>query len=231
MQRIQVPQTTPVLTYILLAINVIVFVLDFFTGRSLTLLGAKTNDAILQGEYWRLITPMFLHGSLLHIGFNSYFLFVIGPQVERSFGTLRFAAIYFLSGICGVLFSFALTPSPSIGASGALFGLIGALIPFLYRNRRVLYGTRSRIMSIIQVIVVNLLIGLSPGIDNWGHLGGLVGGLVLSWLVTPLYAVTLSFDGTPRIEDRSSPTLAWLAFGGFAAALFGLLELIIWLNG
>ncbi len=151
--------------------------------------------------------------------------------MERSFGTLRFAAIYFLSGICGVLFSFALTPSPSIGASGALFGLIGALIPFLYRNRRVLYGTRSRIMSIIQVIVVNLLIGLSPGIDNWGHLGGLVGGLVLSWLVTPLYAVTLSFDGTPRIEDRSSPTLAWLAFGGFAAALFGLLELIIWLNG
>lgn len=230
-RRVDLPSSPPVLTYILIAINVIVFLLDMASGRMLTNLGAKENGAILLGEYWRFFTPMFLHGGILHLGFNSYFLYVVGPQVERSYGTLRFAAIYFLSGFAGAIASFALSSSPSIGASGALFGVIGALIPFLYQNREVLGNTQRRIMSIVQVIVVNLLIGLSPGIDNWGHVGGLLGGLALSWLATPRYKVRSVEETRVRIEDVSSPTMAWTATVVVGGALVVLAMLLISLKG
>lgn len=167
---------------------------------------------------------MFLHGGILHIGFNSYFLYIIGPQVERAFGSFRFAALYFLSGISGVIFSFAFNRAPSIGASGALFGLIGALIPFLYRNRALLVDTRRRILSILQVIGINLLIGLAPGIDNWGHLGGLLAGLGLAWVTTPLYQVRPGAEDTIIVEDKSTPAVSWLAFLGGSVVLLGLFQ-------
>jgi rhomboid protease GluP len=197
------------------------------SNRTLTYLGAKDNAAILMGEYWRFFTPMFLHGGILHLGFNSYFLYIVGPQVERSYGTLRFAAIYFLSGFAGSIASFALTASPSIGASGALFGVIGALIPFLYQNRDILGDTKRRIISIVEVIVINLLIGLTPGIDNWGHVGGLLGGLALSWLATPRYKIRSVDDTYVHVDDISSPTMAWTATVVVGGALVVLAMLLI----
>src|SRR5690606_22950316 len=141
-RRVTLPATTPIFTYILIAINVTVFLVDTvmaYTGVGfrgiglLTLLGAKNNAAILVGEYWRLITPLFLHGGILHLGFNSYFLYIVGQQIERAYGRTRFLALYFVSGFAATIASFALSSADSIGASGALFGLIGAWIPLLYR--------------------------------------------------------------------------------------------------
>ncbi len=166
----------------------------------------------MMGQYWRLLTPMFLHGGFIHLGFNSYFLYLIGPQVEQAFGHWRFAAIYLLSGITGVIASFALSPANSIGASGALFGLIGTLVPYLYRNRTVIRDTRRKIGNILQIIGLNLFLGfVVPNIDYWAHMGGLLCGFVLGWLVTPRYIVTQSLPDLIHIKDESRPLLAWLS--------------------
>lgn len=238
-RRVEFPTKPPVLTYVLLAINVAVFVIDVALGAAgygigstgpLTLLGAKDNQALLAGQYWRLVTPLFLHGGILHIGFNSYFLYLVGRQIERAYGSARFLALYILSGIAGTIVSFAFSPYDSIGASGALFGVIGAFIPFLIRNREILADTRRQVWRIVQVIAINLLIGLMPGIDNWAHLGGLTGGLILGWLTTPEYAVASILPDVVRLEDRRS-SLAWLSVLAFAIALGGVFMLLLAIKG
>jgi len=150
--------------------------------------GMKVNDLILSGQWWRFITPVVLHASLLHIGFNMYALYILGPELERHFGPLPFLILYVLSGFSGVVLSFLLTASPSLGASTAIFGLLGAQGVFVYRNQK-LFGRRAQtiLRSILNIAVINLLIGLSPGIDNWGHVGGLLGGSLFAWLAAPLY--------------------------------------------
>ena len=236
MQRVTLPATTPFFTYVLIAINVLVFLADSLLAASgagvqgmgpLTLFGAKSNQAILAGQYWRFITPLFLHGGILHLGFNSYFLYIVGRQIERAYGHSRFLALYFVSGFAATIASFALSRADSIGASGALFGIIGAWLPLLYRNQHVLGNTRRQIRSIVQVIAINLLIGLTPGIDNWAHLGGLVGGVVLGWFSTPLYEVRNRFSETVRIEDDSSPLFVWSTILGVTVILIGIAYLLI----
>lgn len=210
-KRVAFSQTRPFLSYAILALNVIVYLADVSMGGQLTMLGMKDNTAIMAGEWWRLVTPMFLHAGVAHLGVNSFSLYIIGPQVERSYGYWKFAVLYLLAGVAGAEASFVFSPYPSVGASGALFGLVGALLPLLYRNREVLADTRRRITSLIQVIVLNLIIGLIPGIDDWAHAGGLAGGLALGWFATPLYALSLDVDGTLRVRDQSAPQSAFLA--------------------
>ncbi len=235
-RRVLMPSETPFFTYALIAINVLVFLADSltaFTGLGfrgvglLTLLGAKDNQAIMAGQVWRLITPLFLHGGILHLGFNSYFLYVVGRQIESAYGRVRFLALYFLSGLAASIASFALSSASSIGASGALFGLIGAWIPLLYRNQHILANTRRQIRSIVQVIAINLLIGLSPGIDNWAHLGGLIGGVVLGWLTTPRYELQGYYADEVHISDDSSPLSVWLATLAVGLGLIGLAIFLI----
>lgn len=227
--RVDFPGSQPVLTYLLLGINIIVFLIDQATGRRLTALGATDRAAILAGQTWRFVTPMFLHGNFLHIGFNSYFLFLVGPRLEQMFGKLRFAAIYFLSGIAGAVASFALTGAPSIGASGALFGIIGSWIPLLYRNQKLLANTDRQIRRIIEVIAINLLIGLMPGIDNWAHLGGLLAGLALGWVASPRYAVTFADASSVKVEDTSEPGIVWLLIVLIGGLIAGIAAGLIWL--
>jgi membrane associated rhomboid family serine protease len=228
---IPLPTVRPLLTYILLAINLLVFVLQSLTpdsqfgGNLLNpwfVYGAKINELITAGEWWRLITPIFLHFDILHLGVNSYSLYIFGPQVEALFGYRRYLITYLLSGVAGVVFSFAMTPSPSVGASGAIFGLVGAMLVYLYRHRR-LFGEmgRRRLVDIGIVAFMNLLIGLNPGIDNWGHVGGLLGGALLSWLVGPIYAVrTESAASPPKVEDANPfNSQRWLAVFAVAFAL------------
>jgi rhomboid protease GluP len=173
-------------------------------------LGAKDNSAILQGQLWRLFTPIFLHVGIAHVLVNMYSLYVIGPAVERPFGSARFLFVYFLSGVSGVSFSLAFSPHPSAGASGAIFGLLGAFAGFLYQHRSLLgpAGT-GQFRHILLVAVVNLLIGLSPGIDNWGHLGGLLFGLSLSFMLGPRYEVEWREDGRGALTDRRT----WSSIG------------------
>lgn len=183
------------MTYTLLGITILVYLLQF-AGQSnlgfdlLFALGVKDNQLILQGQYWRLITPVFLHASILHIGFNMYALFVLGPGLEQSLGHSSYAITYFLSGLAGNVFSFLLSPNPSLGASTAIFGLIGAQTIFIFRNRA-LFGSRARplLLNSIFIILINLGFGILPGsnIDNWGHLGGLIFGSLFAWFGGPTY--------------------------------------------
>lgn len=223
---------TPVVSYVILATTVIVYVLqmgsEFLLGYDLpAILGMKINEYILAGQLWRFVTPMFLHGSILHIGFNMYALVIIGLPLEKRFGHLRFLLLYLSGAFAGNVFSFLLTDNPSLGASTAIFGLLGAEAVFLYRHRD-LFGRQARaaLINIAQVAGINLLIGLSPGIDNWGHLGGLFGGLLFTWFGGPLLKVEGLYPYF-RLEDERDIGASYTAlvlvlaiFGALAALKF-----------
>lgn len=187
-------------------------------------LGMKSNQGIYaNGEYYRLLTAIFLHGGIAHIGFNSYALYALGPEAERLFGTARFLTIYFLAGLAGSLASYRFNISPSLGASGAIFGLIGALGAFYYVQRRLLGEfSQAQLTNIGGIAAINLLIGFTlPGIDNWGHLGGLVCGAVAGLLLAPRFAIDARFL-PPQVVRRSNGPLAWLG-------ALGILALLAWL--
>jgi rhomboid protease GluP len=182
----------PYVTYILIGICVVVYLLQAATSYFLKLdipaaLGVKDNNLIMQGQVWRLFTPMFLHGSILHIGFNMYALFYIGPMLERFYGRWRYLGLFILSGFGGNVISFMFSQYQSLGSSTAIFGLLGAEGVLIYQNREVFGSIARRALSqVILIAVVNLIIGLTPGIDNWGHIGGLIGGTLFAWFGGPL---------------------------------------------
>jgi rhomboid protease GluP len=190
------PLQRPRATYALLALVLVAFVVETLAGGSqrtdvLVRLGAKVTPLIAAGEYWRLFTSMFLHIGLVHLAFNSYALIVIGTELEQLLGWGRFLLLYLLSGLFGSLASYAFSFNLSAGASGAIFGLIGALAAFLLLHHQRL-GTwgRRRLSNVAFLIVVNLFFGFTqPGIDNLAHLGGLLSGLGLGWALAPRYEV------------------------------------------
>ncbi len=234
MVQISFPKITPYVVYFLLGLTIFIFLLQNLSQALLGddylfLFGAKINPLILQGQLWRLITPIFLHANLVHIGFNMYGLYIFGPGLERAYGHTRFLALYLLAGFAGNVLSFLLTSAASLGSSTAIFGLAVAQAVFVYQNRR-FFGNRSRAVlgNILLVVVINLGIGATPGsgIDNWGHVGGLLGGLIFSWFGGPIWNI----EGiTPNIKlvDTREPISAQLAgfvvlaiFGGLTAARF-----------
>eukprot|EP00884_Botryococcus_braunii_P021951 jgi/Botrbrau1/843/Bobra.0352s0037.1 len=179
------------LTDILIGINMAVFVAEILTSDRITMLGAKVNSAINAGQWWRLVTPVFLHANLLHLVSNNYGLQNLGPPVEVLSGRKRFLAIYFISAVAGTLASYKMSPYPSVGASGAIFGLGGALAVYFQRNRS-LFGKASDsvLQQLGQSLAVNVAMGLAVRkVDNWGHLGGLLGGALTAWLLGPRYVV------------------------------------------
>lgn len=222
--RYYVRMAKPVLTRLLIGVNVVVFiamlVVGFFlldrqggsaleqitnyissiisllmgnkfpeTDLSLLMMGAKYNQLIFEGQVWRLFTAMFLHIGIIHLLFNLFALNALGPMVEGYFGHWRFALIYLIGGLFGSLASYAFSAAPSAGASGAVFGLAGATtIYFLtYRDN---FGTRgeSILQSMLAIIGINLVFGFAmSGIDNWGHIGGLIGGAIVAWGLLPKY--------------------------------------------
>lgn len=176
-------------------------------------LGAKINQFIFEGELWRLLTPVLLHGSILHLGFNMYALYSIGPVLERIYGGKSFIALYLIGALWGNTFSFLLTPNPSLGASTAIFGLIAAQGVYIYKNRLILgQSARPMLMNIGMLILVNLMLGLSPGIDNWGHLGGLFGGFVFAWFAGPSMEIQENFLGqNVLVRGEKKPVLVFAA--------------------
>ena len=188
--------------------------------RVLLDMGAKYNPLIVQGEVWRLFTAMFLHIGVLHLLFNLYALNALGPLVEGYFGSVRYLAIYILAGLFGSLASFAFSPVISAGASGAIFGLAGAITVYFLRYREN-FGARGRaiLQNMLVVIGINLVFGfVMPGIDNWGHMGGLVGGSVVTWGLLPRYITpALPRPGPQALEQegRAGMHLVWVAFCTF----------------
>ena len=175
----------PIITVSLIIINVIVFILMYIFGKgsqdafTLIKFGAFQKDLILGGEYYRLITSAFLHIGIFHLLFNCYALYVIGRQLESFLGKIKFLIIYLVSALCGSLMSMIFPISISAGASGAIFGLLGSLLYFGY-NYRVYLGTVLK-SQIIPLILINLIFGfMVSGINNAAHIGGLIGGILIT---------------------------------------------------
>jgi len=184
----------------------------------------KVNAAIMSGQLWRLFTPMLLHGGILHIVFNMYALLIFGPGLERSYGHVRFLALYIVSGFAGNVLSFLFTDAPSLGSSTAIFGLLAAEGVFLYRNRDLFGGgARRALNNIIMIAVINLLFGLTTrvGIDNWGHVGGMLGGALFAWTAGPLLRVEGIYPMIELKDERGSSDMlrGILGVGGLFAAL------------
>lgn len=178
-------QKKPIITVSLIIINVIVFILMYIFGKgsqdafTLIKFGAFQKDLILGGEYYRLITSAFLHIGIFHLLFNCYALYVIGRQLESFLGKIKFLIIYLVSALCGSLMSMIFPISISAGASGAIFGLLGSLLYFGY-NYRVYLGTVLK-SQIIPLILINLIFGfMVSGINNAAHIGGLIGGILIT---------------------------------------------------
>ncbi|TGE31288.1 rhomboid family intramembrane serine protease [Desulfosporosinus sp. Sb-LF] len=180
----------PFFTYFVLGINIAVFLLMTFAGgstdqRVLIAFGAKVNTLIRAGEIWRFLTSNFIHIGAMHLFFNLYALWSLGPLTEESFGHRRFLMIYIFSGIGGSIASFLFSSALSAGASGAIFGLLGSLLYYCFKRP---YLWKSGLgMNLMVVIVVNLGFGfIQPGIDNYAHLGGLLTGTIISVLFSKL---------------------------------------------
>lgn len=223
-------QGKPIVTYILIGFTACVYLAQALskwqTGTDLPMaVGAKINGYIVYyRQFWRLITPVFLHASITHILFNMYALFTLGPSLENYYGHWDFLRFYLICGFAGNVMSFVAAPRTiSVGASTALFGLIGAQAMFLYKNRKILRNYKAALRNIAFVIFINLLLGMNGGIDNWGHLGGLLGGLLLAWMCGP--EITVVFDREkqkPALVDmvpRSRREISYLLVTAFLAAL------------
>lgn len=203
------------------------------TEVSLLLMGAKYNELILNGQVWRLFTAMFLHIGIVHLLFNLFALNALGPMVEGYFGHWRFALIYVIGGLFGSLASYAFSAAPSAGASGAVFGLAGATTVYFltYRDN---FGKRgeSILQSMLAIIGINLVFGLAmSGIDNWGHIGGLIGGALVAWGLLPKYEQpTVStpmeiISGPQELPKKRNNTweLSWSAL--MVASVWGILQI------
>jgi membrane associated rhomboid family serine protease len=171
--------TVPKVTRAILIICISIFVLSLLLG-SFALAFGMIPAAIAQGEWWRLLTSTLLHGSILHLLFNMYALYWLGPQLERSLGHVRFAALYILSALGGSVASYWFSDlrTVSVGASGAIFGLITATIVI---GRE----TRTDVSQLIVLLGLNVVIGfLQPGIDWRAHFGGAITGAAIALIYT-----------------------------------------------
>ncbi len=210
----------PFVTFTLIAINVGVFLVQLFLGAELMRLnsgwiyenGVLIDEAfnsnnelvgVAQGEWWRLLTATFLHGSLIHLGMNMLVLWLIGPPVEEYFGHARYLLLYLVSGLAGSAGALILSGgAPTVGASGAIFGIMGAALVLEWRKIWVFGG------QALGLVVINLAITFAiPGISIGGHIGGLIGGGICA----------LAFA-----SFRRSPVLATLAMAGVGIASVGL---------
>ena len=186
--RFALSQFPFLVTNTLIVLNVVVFILSNLFP-TINDFGAQINDLVLQGEYWRLLTAMFLHVDIFHIGLNMLSLFFIGRAVEIFYGKWRYLVIYLVSGLCGGIAFLFLSPGQiAVGASGAIFGVFGALGAFYIINRRALgsYGSGA-IGNWIFWLVLNLAYGFVPGtnIAIWDHVGGIIAGMLIGFLLLP----------------------------------------------
>ena len=199
----------PIITYGLIITNILIYVLSILFGNyneilnRFCLYGPNIRE---YGEYYRLITSGFLHGNILHLTLNCYALYIIGSQVESYMGKTKFIIIYLFSLLMGSLMSITLSSYPSIGASGAIFGLMGSLLCFGYYYR--IYLVNVLKSQIIPLILANLLFGLlASNIDNFAHIGGLIGGC----LITMALGVKYKSNNREKING-SIVTLIFVCF-------------------
>ena len=163
-----------IVTNVIITLCVLVYILQLFNSK-LLYLGANISDFVKMGEVYRIITCTFIHAGIIHLLCNMYSLYIIGSQLETFIGKARFIFVYIISAISGSLMSLIFTAGASVGASGAIFGLLGSLLYFGYHYRIYLGSVLKN--QIIPIIILNILLGfMLPGVDNAAHIGGLIGG-------------------------------------------------------
>jgi rhomboid protease GluP len=186
----------PVVTWTILGVNLLFLLVEAAfsgsarglvspSGGALCRLGALNSAAIAEsGQWWRLFTVMVLHAGILHFAVNSWALWIFGPVLEQLLGRFRFVLLYLVSGLSASALSLSLRHTElAVGASGAIFGLLGALIAFFLR-RRAHPGSQGQLRNLLFVLAVNLLLGARiPGVDNTAHIGGLLGGFATMTLL------------------------------------------------
>ena len=206
----------PIITYLFITICILLFLVTSFLDGNVSSLspsillkfGANALHYTKGGDYYRLFTCIFLHAGIIHLFCNMYSLYVLGPQVESFFGKFKYLYIYLFSGICGSILSLAFTQSNfiSVGASGAIFGLLGAILYFGY-HYRVYLGNVLR-SQIVPIIILNLGIGfVLSGIDNFAHIGGLIGGVFA--------AMAMGVPDRSSSSDRANGSILMLIYLGF----------------
>lgn len=178
----------------LMAINIIVFLISAWMSKSLDIsilalvqLGGSVKALVAEGEVWRLFTSMFLHGSISHLAFNMYALWIYGNVLESVLKKWQYLLLYFLTGIAGAVLSYFTMDlrTVSVGASGAIFGLLGVLIGYTLTMKGLF--RKGALTQLLTIALINLVLGFTPGsgIDNFAHLGGLVAGFILSIIIKP----------------------------------------------
>lgn len=222
------PLARPIVTRTLIGLILLAFAATFIFGlvvfgvwtgpvdlRVLYLLGMKSNADIAAGQVWRLFTAMFLHIGPTHLISNLIGLFMLGPILEGHLGHWRFAAIYLVGGLFGSVASYAFSPAFSAGASGAVFALLGATVLYFFRFREN-FGRQGQdiLRSMVVVLVINLVLGgAMANVDNWGHMGGLVGGLLVSAGLFPRFRPPAVIQPGPqplRRESHPARQVGWL---------------------
>ena len=179
-----------IVTMSIIAINIILYIITAIMSKNildmnayvLLYMGGNYGALVSHGQVWRLLTCAFLHGGIIHIFCNMYALYALGPQIEILFGRVKYIIIYLLSAIGGSLLSYKFSPSSlSIGASGAIFGLFGAMVVFVLKYKDKI--PKKVLNNLFGVIILNLLIGFNlQGIDNFAHIGGLLVGALVAFL-------------------------------------------------
>lgn len=204
----RIPKYPTIISSILSIILVLMYLIEIYfnasyNDQSLIMLGAKWNEGIIRGEFWRFFTPTLLHGNIFHLLLNLTALLVFGKEVESIYGPISFCILFIFSSWGAILCSFVFSDGIAIGASGALFGIIGALLVFYYKNKDKISGAILKYKSIYTMILINLIFGiLIPKIDNFAHIGGLITGISLSSLITPTYIFEQSTDNRVTLKHK-----------------------------
>lgn len=180
----------PPLSIILVILNVLVFAWELQIGaltskESIIQAGALYRPNVLDGEYWRLISVMFLHGGFMHIIGNMVMLYLMGMLFERFFSPTKALLIYLFSGIMGALLSMAISEGPGVGASGAIFGLMGANIYYLFKHRYLMTSVSKRVGTVLVCVAIYSIAQgfMTPFVDNFAHIGGFLGGILFAILM------------------------------------------------
>lgn len=235
---VRVPTHPPRATFVMLVLLVSVYLAQLgvmlATGEDWLLAWAMRDvNSLGRGEVWRLFTATFVHGTWFHILINVYTVYILGREVEQIFGPIRFGLIFILSGFASAVIGSLISPLPSIGAGGAISGLIGAEMSFLFRHRGLL-GDRSRraLESLLTFASLMVIASLFIRLDVWGLLGGLLGGMMLAWLLGPAWTVIAQRPIAParqpelKVEDRQPLNRnRWLEIVAFVLVLSALLSL------
>lgn len=226
----------PLLITLLIIANIAVFMWEIATGalvgqESVIAAGALSRDMVLAGEWWRLLSAAFLHGGFDHILANTIFMYILGMATEHAFGLAKTAVIYTGAALSGSLLSLAMSPGPAVGASGAIFGLMGALAVVFFRRRTDFYLRDRGIGTFVGALaVLQIALGFSdPVIDNWAHLGGCLGGALCALVLRPaLGEESRVFSAARKALVTAAVTLTvgfYLLTAGYLAAV----EAAVWL--